>query len=96
LFARAFFLFRRNGIWRLLRHCERQRSNPFAPYHSSFRDAPLGAGFDVQLHIEESILTMVVMDSGFSPAGCPGMTMMMVIDSFSNSQVTIRITRVRG
>jgi hypothetical protein len=64
-----------------------QRSNPFAPYHLSFRDAPLGAGFDVQLHIRESILPIVVMDSGFSPAGCPGMTMMMVMvmDSFSNS-----------
>jgi hypothetical protein len=26
LFARAFFLFRRNGIWRLLRHCERSEA----------------------------------------------------------------------
>jgi hypothetical protein len=52
-------------------------------YRSSFRDAPLGAG-------PESILPIVVMDSGFSPAGCPGMTMMMAIDSFSNSQVVIK------
>jgi hypothetical protein len=32
----------------------------------SFRDAPLGAGYDVQLHIRESILTIVVMDSGLA------------------------------
>jgi hypothetical protein len=29
---------------------------------------------DAQLRIGESILTTVVMDSGFSPADCPGMT----------------------
>jgi hypothetical protein len=32
------------------------------------------ASYDVQLHIEESILTIVVMDSGPGPSDHPGMT----------------------
>jgi hypothetical protein len=38
--------------------------NPDALHPSSFRDAPLGAG-------PESILTMVVMDSGFALMRAP-------------------------
>jgi hypothetical protein len=37
----------------------------------SFRDAPLGAG-------PESILTMVVMDSGLIASRCPGMTAVVI------------------
>jgi hypothetical protein len=33
--------------------------------------AYLGAGYDVQLHIGESILTIVVMDSGFDASHSP-------------------------
>ena len=33
---------------------------------SSFRGAPLGASFDVQLHIRESITTIGSMDSGLA------------------------------
>src|SRR5260221_521973 len=42
------------------------RSVVGSKFTSSFRDAPLGAGYDVQLHIIESILIIVVMDSGLS------------------------------
>jgi hypothetical protein len=42
------------------------------PRHSGAR--LFGASFDVQLHIRESLLSIVVMDSGLSPVGCPGMT----------------------
>jgi len=40
---------------------------------SSFRGAPLGASLDAQLRIRESILPMVVMDSGPAPDGASPM-----------------------
>jgi hypothetical protein len=47
-------------------HAARMRSRAFS-FSRHSRGAPLGAS-------PESILSVVVMDSGFSPAGCPGMT----------------------
>jgi hypothetical protein len=44
---------------------------------SSFRDAPLGAG-------PESMLTMVVMDSGLVASRRPGMTKQQVSNSRRN------------
>jgi hypothetical protein len=62
-------------------------------HHSSFRGAPTGprkARPDDRLRASpESILPIVVMDSVFSPAGCPGMTVPIRISN-SQSQIWLR------